>query len=176
MRIAYLCADFGIPVFGTKGASIHVRELTSTLASLGHEVLILTPRGEGDRPPDYEVPLAHIELDAADRDLYELLVRDETGGAVVAREIRTLLYGGVLRRRGLDLLREFRPEVVIERYSLFGREGIELARALDVPLIVEVNAPITQEQAEHRGLAFAEAARAVERDLLQTADRVVTVS
>lgn len=176
MRIAYLCADFGIPVFGAKGASVHVRGLTSALESLGHEVLILTPRAEGNCPPGFPSELAAIDLDEADRWVYDLLVEDRWAGAAVAREVRALLYAGTLRRRGLDLLRAFDPDVVVERYSLLGRAGIDLARALDVPLIVEVNAPITQEQAEHRGLAFAETARAVERDLLRAADRVVTVS
>lgn len=31
MRIAYLTADYGIPVFGNKGASIHVREMSTAL-------------------------------------------------------------------------------------------------------------------------------------------------
>jgi len=31
MRIAYLCSDFGVPIHGSKGASIHVRELTRAL-------------------------------------------------------------------------------------------------------------------------------------------------
>jgi glycosyltransferase involved in cell wall biosynthesis len=176
MRIAYLCADFGIPAFGTKGASIHVRELTSALALLGHEVLVLTPRLGGHRPRDYGVPVAEVEPDRADRGVYESLVREGGGGATVAREIRTLLYAGTLRHRGLELMREFGADVVVERYSLLGRAGMELARALDVPLIVEVNAPLTREQTEHRGLAFAETASAVEREVVRSADRVVAVS
>ncbi len=42
MRIAYLCTDFGIPIYGSKGASIHVRELSRALHALGHEVMILS--------------------------------------------------------------------------------------------------------------------------------------
>lgn len=38
MKIAYLCADPGIPVLGNKGASVHVREFTDALVSLGHDV------------------------------------------------------------------------------------------------------------------------------------------
>ncbi|MGH2498995.1 MAG: glycosyltransferase, partial [Candidatus Limnocylindria bacterium] len=60
MRIAYLCADFGIPIHGSKGASIHVRELSRALAAQGHEVLILAPRRGGAAPDGYHVPV--IEL------------------------------------------------------------------------------------------------------------------
>src|SRR5919106_335871 len=41
MRIAYVVADRGIPVFGDKGASIHVREMVGALAGLGHQVTLV---------------------------------------------------------------------------------------------------------------------------------------
>ena len=31
MKIAYICADTGIPVLGKKGASVHVRKFTDAL-------------------------------------------------------------------------------------------------------------------------------------------------
>lgn len=40
MNIAYITADRGIPVFGTKGASVHVRELVGALGGLGQNVTI----------------------------------------------------------------------------------------------------------------------------------------
>ena len=176
MRIAYLCADFGIPVFGTKGASIHVRELTAALASLGHDVLVVTPTADGRRPDAFTPRVERIVPDTADTEIYELLAQDPAAGPSAARETRALLYGGTLRRRGLEVLQRFAPDVIVERYSLLGRSGIDLARRLGVPLVLEVNAPLVDEQAAHRGLAFAETARAVEREVLRAADRLVTVS
>lgn len=176
MRIAYVCADFGIPVFGMKGASIHLRELTAALGSLGHDVLILTPRAEGQPPADFTAAVEPFTLEPADEGLYEVLVRDAAAGPSAAREIRALLYAGALRHRGIEVLRAFGPDVVVERYSLLGRAGIDLAEALGVPLVLEVNAPLVDEQAEHRGLAFAATARTVERQVLRSADHVVTVS
>ena len=29
MRIAYICADPGVPVFGTKGSTLHVQEIAN---------------------------------------------------------------------------------------------------------------------------------------------------
>jgi alpha-maltose-1-phosphate synthase len=154
MRIAYVTADFGIPVFGTKGASIHVRELTRALASLGHEVLILTPRAGDARPPGFDVPVHEL--------------RPQTG--------RRRAYGRELRRRGRPLLQAFAPDLVYERYSLFGTGGTRLARDLGVPLVLEVNAPLAAEHARYRGLDHPESALRVERTLLRTADRVIAVS
>ena len=38
MRVAYICADPGIPVFGTKGASVHVQEVVKAMLSKGLDV------------------------------------------------------------------------------------------------------------------------------------------
>lgn len=35
MRVAYICADPGIPVFGTKGASVHVQEVIKGMLQRG---------------------------------------------------------------------------------------------------------------------------------------------
>lgn len=159
MRIAYVCSDLGIPLFGTKGASIHVRELVRAFGSLGHDVLVLTPRADGERPPNFDAAVEAVPAAPAE-----------------SREQEALLYGRALSRRGLDVLQRFRPHFLYERYSLFGDAGVALARSLGVPLVLEVNAPLSDEQARHRGLALGELARQIERDVLRAADRVVTVS
>lgn len=39
MRVAYICADPGIPVFGTKGASVHVQEVIKSMCLLIQKAL-----------------------------------------------------------------------------------------------------------------------------------------
>jgi glycosyltransferase involved in cell wall biosynthesis len=165
MRIAYVTADFGVPVFGGKGASVHVRELTRALQSQGHDVLILTARVGGEAPPDFDVRVLEVAAppgqEVAGRDL----------------ELRAGRYAAELHRRGRVLLQRFRPDLVYERYSLFGTGGRMLAGDLGVPLILEVNAPLADEHAAHRGgLADRRRARSQERRILRSADRVVAVS
>src|SRR5258708_26029842 len=48
MRIAYVCTDAGVPVFGTKGCSIHVQEFIRALAANGAEVRLYATRIGGD--------------------------------------------------------------------------------------------------------------------------------
>jgi glycosyltransferase involved in cell wall biosynthesis len=158
VRIAYLSADFGVPVFGDKGASVHVRELSRALAALGHELLILTPRADGLRPAGFDVPVHEVPPGRGHR------------------EQRRRRYAAVLRTRALPLLRAFRPHAIYERYSLFGTAGAMLARDLGVPHLLEVNAPLADEHARYRGLPDAARARRVERQLLRTADGVIAVS
>ena len=168
MRIAYVCSDPGVPVFGTKGAAIHVRELCRALSALGHEVLILSPRGDGDRPFGFDVRAETILVSPP-----EAAARVEQA---VANDVRALRCATALFEQGLSILHAFRPDIVYERYSLFGTGGSALAAELDVPLIEEVNAPLSDEQRSYRELAFVEAARGLERDVLRSADRIVTVS
>jgi glycosyltransferase involved in cell wall biosynthesis len=43
MNIAYISADFGVPILGCKGASIHVREMAAGFCSAGHAVVVISP-------------------------------------------------------------------------------------------------------------------------------------
>jgi len=38
MKILYLCPDMGVPVLGSKGAAVHVRELVAAFNRAGHRV------------------------------------------------------------------------------------------------------------------------------------------
>src|SRR5215468_9400781 len=94
MDIAYLCADRGIPILGDKGASVHVRELTTALASLGNNVTLLcAKRGAGNScppvdlvelPPTESIP--ELESEAAKRGIFlrgeDKLLRREIGKLV----------------------------------------------------------------------------------------------
>lgn len=79
--------------------------------------------------------------------------------------------------RPLEELRAVtRATVVYERYSLAHKGGLELARALDVPFILEVNAPLFDEATRHRPATVPSGAAEIERELVAAADLVVTVS
>jgi glycosyltransferase involved in cell wall biosynthesis len=176
MKIAYLCSDPGVPVCGNKGASIHVRELSSSLQRLGHEVTVIAARTGGDPPPDYEVPIVALEPEPLDERFIDLLGTDPSGGRAIAGDVRAAMAASSLRHQALPLLRSLRPDLVYERYALFGTAGVAVARVLDVPLILEVNARLSQEQERHRGLAFGATARELELAVLLSADHIVTVS
>jgi hypothetical protein len=177
MRVAYLCADFGIPIRGHKGASVHVRELVGALASDGHEVLLVSPApGEGNALDDHAT-LRVIEPGRLSQQIRAFLGR--TVGKVAPRvpnEARELLYNATLYCDGLRVLEEFGPEMIYERYSLFNLAGIALARRLGIPHLLEVNAPLRLERARTKGVALPRAAALAERLLLTASDGVFAVS
>lgn len=176
MRIAYISADFGIPVHGNKGASVHVRELSSALANQGHQVHIITCRTGGDAPAGFSVPVHELPLSKPERRLISTLQDDPDASESISKEVRSMLYAATFRYRAAPLLDELQPDAIYERYSLLGTAGIEIARERNIPHILEVNAPLSEEHARHRGIAFPQTIRAIEQRVLGASDQVIAVS
>jgi glycosyltransferase involved in cell wall biosynthesis len=170
MRFAYLCCDFGVPVAGSVGCSIHVQETVRALRAMGHTVELYAPSaaGDGSQP---------APLSGTVGDIVRLMAEESanTPWNHVIGEVRTLLYSECLREQ---LLRAaaFRPDVIYERYALFSYAGLELARALGVPFVLEANAPLVDEQVRYRKLTLRRTATELERRVLTGADAVVVVS
>lgn len=193
MNIAYVSADFGVPIFGYKGASIHVREMITAWCAAGHTVCFFSPAIEqahnekiDDRAaaaltekcqgrlllravaPAEKHAQAVKELEALDK-FWDMKTR-------LRQEVRNALYNLSLYEKALPHLQAFAPDFVYERYSLFGHAGIRLARELGVPHLLEVNAPLAYEQEKMRGLEMKERARESERRVFCGSDCVLAVS
>jgi glycosyltransferase involved in cell wall biosynthesis len=177
MRIAYLSTDFGVPVLGTKGASVHVRRVIGALAKRGHELLFLTPdpgTGPAEPPACRVAALPFTELPAA---LHEELKGEELcRDNRLSKDLRNLFYSIGLEAQARPLLEEFRPDFLYERYALFGTAGLQLARSLGIPLLLEVNAPLVEEQREQRGLSLPLVATKAQRLVFAGADELLVVS
>lgn len=159
MRIAYVCADPGVPVFGCKGCSIHVQEILRAFVRLGHEVTLFGRRLDGVAPSDLAsvswVRLPSAAGEGADREI------------ALAETERCL--GDLLDREGpFDL--------VYERYALWSRSALWWAREAGVPSVLEVNAPLIDEQIRYRELHHRQLAEALSGDALTAARRLVAVS
>ena len=177
MRLVYLSCDFGVPVQGNHGKSVHVTEISRGLRVQGHEVLVVSPnpgtRSLADGVPD----LQHAPLRGFAAETVRLLKRDvQDVAAHLAKELPRIVYAEHVQRLLEPELRAFRPDVILERYSLFGYAGVELARALDIPLLLELNAPLHLEAARHRGLVLRNTARELEHRILASADAIIAVS
>ncbi len=181
MNIAYVCADRGVPVLGHKGASVHVREFVTALAALGHEVTLLCANlGTGNALP----PVRVIELapDASPAAIAETKVRlgprNRDADPLLRRELGVLAADSRLAARVVASLDDagVRPEALYQRYALFHRAGEQVAQTLGIPHILEVNAPLAEEQERFRGLRLKELAEEAETQTFRHADHVVAVS
>jgi glycosyltransferase involved in cell wall biosynthesis len=157
-RIAYLIPDPGIPLGGTKGASVHVHEVAVALASQGAQVTVIAQRVTSPLP-GVEV----LELDPGP------LPRGPEG------ERARIAAAADFASRAAPLLAALCPDLVLERLSLFFGDGGRLAAGARARRLVEVNAPVAAERATHFGLVHRELADRCERAALATAD-VLAVS
>ncbi len=182
MNILYLSLDNGIPVLGAKGASVHVRSFVTALAALGHTVVLACSRlGEGDAPPPARLLMLAPEIPPAApaREWYALGRDGEPPDEpLLRRELARLAHDRTLPRRllaALGLIR-FRTDLIYERQALFYCAGAALTAGLGIPRVLEVNAPLVEEQARFRGLRLEPAARAREADSYRGAEAIVAVS
>jgi len=148
LRIAYVCLDPGISAEGTKGASVHVRDLIAAFESLGHDVTLFSPRSGSLLPA--------------------IAAKNQP-----EREKAQRALNGHLAK-ALDDCGPF--DFVYERHSLFSHVGMEWANIRGVPGVVEVNSPLIDEQAEHRGLIARNAAQESAIRSFASATKIIAVS
>ncbi|MCA9840229.1 MAG: glycosyltransferase family 4 protein, partial [Trueperaceae bacterium] len=67
-------------------------------------------------------------------------------------------------------------DMVYERYSLWSYAGIALAKRFGTPSVLEVNAPLIEEQSQHRGLVNEAEARRIAKQVFANASLVSAVS
>ncbi|WEV78881.1 glycosyltransferase family 4 protein [Janibacter cremeus] len=162
-RVAYVSTDPGVPVFGSKGASVHVQAVVRELLRRGAEVHLVAARVGGDRPRGLEDVVVH-ELPRITGEPGAEREASARRSAAAAVDVLALLHG----ERPLDL--------VYERYSLWSDAAMAWAGDHDVDGVLEVNAPLIDEQAQHRVLADRAGAEAIATRAFDAATSVVTVS
>lgn len=163
MRIAYVCSDPGVPVFGRKGASVHVQAVITALLRRGAEVHLITARTGGQPPPE----LAGVQVHEITRARHT-----DPGTREIACRSADAEVAGIL-----DRLHQAAPlDLVYERYSLWGRSASAWSRAAGRPHLLEVNAPLVTEQAQHRVLVDRAGAEAVAASALSATTAALCVS
>ena len=182
MKILYLNTDRGIPVLGDKGASVHVRAFTSAAAALGHEV-VLACASLGRGNPEPVARLVHLGSAADEAQFLEECARRQRprsslDDAILRRELECLCHDRALPARLLAELSRmaFKPDLVYERHALFHVSGVQIAAELKVPRILEVNAPLIDEQTRYRGLRLIGEAICTESRSYGAATAIVAVS
>jgi glycosyltransferase involved in cell wall biosynthesis len=159
MRVAYVTTDPGIPAFGSKGASAHVQAILAAFLRRGARVTLFAP-DPGPVPARLE-GLRVVALPPAPK------------GDAEARAKRLMALDADLPAR---LAAEGPFDLVYERHALFASGAMGFAKAQGLPGVLEVNAPLLEEQARHRTLARAQEAAAAAGRAMAAAGRVICVS
>ena len=182
MRIAYITADPGVPVFGQKGCSIHVQEVLRALAKRGAQIDLFATSIHRRKEADAQDSPAPLPSSVGSYEACDLLglknvrlfrLPPAPKGDLAFREQQCLAANAGL----LSALQEQGPfSLVYERYSLWSFAGMEYARANATPGLLEVNAPLLEEQARHRGLVDQASAREVAERVFSAATGLLAVS
>ena len=160
MRIAYVCSDVDVPVLGSEGCSLHIRDLIAAFDDAGHEVMLLCNNlGEGD-PAAIRADVRQIRVDQ---------VHEE-------RDRGSLAWNRKLQDKGEAIFEDWRPDFVYERYALFGWGGFALAWRHNLPHLLELNAPLCQEQVGNELFTLVRTAELLERAIMASTDAVLAVS
>jgi len=160
MRVAYVCADPGVPVFGSKGCSLHVQEVLRTFCERGDTVELFTVRAG-------VIPAADLELVK----VHEIGIRKTSTDA--DREIALYDTNETLR----ELLHAEGPfDLIYERHALWSYAAMEFAQEQGIASALEVNAPLIDEQAKYRRLLNRELAEACATRSVRVAKLVAPVS
>ncbi|MBI1290552.1 glycosyltransferase [bacterium] len=159
MRILYVCGDQGIPVFGRKGASTHIREMIAAWCRAGHEVMLAAPDLSGDRRPEEAMETVALPAPKA---------------KIMGHDGRYLLANW----KAFEVLKaaaiRFGAEAIYERSALYFTAGERVARELGLPRLLEVNALLSEEQ-ELR-LHFPRLAHRGELSLVRGAQGIAAIS
>ena len=130
MRIACLSTDPGIAWGGAKGASVHLAEIVEALRAEDVEMLVLVSQIVADAP----APARGVTL--------ESLPGPRKGIPVDA----LLAAEDALAAWLVGRLQDFRADALYERIALHSAAGSTAARALGIPHIVELNAPLPRKR------------------------------
>ena len=182
MNILYVCQDYGIPVLGNKGASVHVREMIAAMRRAGHRVSLVAPvstKSAWDEPAPVDAQFLHLPaseeflagVQAADDYCSELGIESD-----YAKDVRRILYDRYLQGKLLRKFSRTPPDFIYVRASLHSIAPVTLAREIDRPLVVELNAPLVAENIAYRSGGNERLASRAEHRLLSAADAVLVVS
>ena len=160
MRVAYICADAGIEIPSESGAALHYQAVAEALASAGHEVVAVCATGTAEvrlAARTVRVPVGEAR-GPLNRELASLGLNTRLAGVLMAAHREQPLDG------------------VLERYSLWSYAAAGFCERERVPLVLEVNAPLIDEQKHHRKLVLEQVAVLIRSVVASRASRVQAVS
>lgn len=146
---------------GDGAEGIHIASMVEAMRALGHEVRVVSLVGQETNVTTPRTKLLTALTRRLPRTVYESM---------------ELAYSVVGYRWLLGHMREWKPDFLYERYTLFNYAGLAAARRAKIPFVLEVNAPLAYERQQYERLSLQRIANYYEADLCARADLVVVVS
>ena len=168
MKICYLCPDLGIPLDGHKGASAHVRGLVKAFRQAGNELQVIT--GAAYSGSGMGVPVRSISIPEIAENACRHVEKRMT------RALRHLWSNVAIETALSEVIEEFKPDLIYERYSPFSVAGGRVAVHRGIPHVLEVNSPLAREGTQYRNQALPDIANALEKSAFNSTSLIIAVS
>lgn len=153
-------------ILARDGMRVHIDEIVRSLKARRHDVVLTGPDDEAGALPAKAGRPGFTERLSAIRKHLPAAVGESMEWAY------NLKAYGALRRAAART----RPDFLYERCNSFLLAGLWLKRSFGLPMLVEVNAPLTDERLANGQLSLVGLARRCERAVWQGADAVLPVS
>jgi len=143
------------------GQFVHVEELTNAFIEQGHELKFVAPSLNENSEFGHDGGFVTKLKKLLPRALYELL---------------ELSYSLWIFIKLVIAIKQFKPEFIYERYNLYQPAGIWASKLFNIPLILEVNAPLVYERKTYSGLSLVKFAKWIENYTWKNATHTLPVS
>ena len=143
------------------GQAVHLEELHAALKRQGHETLLVGP-------PSFEATGFGGSSSLVDG------IKKMLPGAVY--ELLEVAYNVKAWLRLRAAVKAFKPDFIYERFSLFLFAGLWVRRAMGLPLLSEINAPLFEERAKNDGLKLHGLGRWAQRMIWNNVDHCLPVT
>ena len=141
---------------------IHIQEMVQAFRELGHDVEM--------------VALVRTDAATSQATTPSKWKRIASLAPAWLYELMSLSYNLIGYRKLAAAIKRDRPALIYERYALNTFCGIWASRRFDIPLVLEVNAPLRYEQEKLGKLVFKKLARFSERWICSRSTRTIVVS
>jgi glycosyltransferase involved in cell wall biosynthesis len=148
------------------GQRVHIKAIQHALTALGHEVIEVAPLPAIEKAG--VVPVRTWQR--------RLLHRAATGVPKALYEALELAYNLVGYRALSTAIRRVKPDFIYERYAMNTVAGVWSSKRHNIPLLLEVNAPLVEEKRRLGQLFFHRLSERLERYTFVGATRVLAVT
>lgn len=143
------------------GQYVHIEELTKALLNRGHELIFVGPKVVENKKFGSNGGLVSFIRRILPAFISELL---------------EYCYSFLAYRKLAKAVKKHKPDCLYERYNLFLPSGVWVSKKFNLPMLLEVNAPLYDERKKYNGISLNGLARWSERYAWKNADKVLPVT
>ena len=143
------------------GQYVHIEEINKSLKKAGHEIFLVAPSMGEQQDFGGDGGLVSKLKRKLPKALYEVIEFCYSFWAFIKLAITIV---------------KNKPDFIYERYNLFNPSGIWAKKLFNIPLLLEINAPLLQERGKYDGISLSGFARWTEHYTWKNADYVLPVT